>query len=629
MKDFEVKKFYTYRGPNYYLDRQALVFNLSLDREGRRADYYRECVVEKFPRLAEDFPDRVADLFARTLIEVLKMDIDLFVDRHAVSRDGDDHVIAVEYLDSCIAKECVRFTADWFRAMNEEARFDFDTGFGELQEQFNKTLFGGPTIYSLIEAGLKRDIPVLYLHEEDQFMWGYGRKAVRGRSTTFHTDGIKDTEFTTYKDVVKDFLLLCGFPTPDGKNCFHEDDAVDEAHKQGFPVVVKPLAGHKGQGVTTCIESDDGVRKAFKRIVDGAKELGVAFDGALVENQVYGTDHRLLAVDGKCVAALERVPAYVDGNGSDTIEDLIAVENSKEVRLDNARSPLCKINIDDDLKEYLSLQQLSLGSVPKEGERIVLRRVANVSAGGVSINVTDKIHPRNVKLVEDIAKFFAVKCLGIDVLAEDISKPWDEGDFAIIEINAGPGVFMHLAPAIGGSIDVPGAIIESHFKGAKGERIPIISGNRLSQGFASALCARLKEIKPDIEFGSLTSEGVFFNNEYFFKNHHHDNNVKIMLRNPRLDFALFNHTADDIDDYGMVHQGADIVIVDEPKPAETVLERDLLSGGCLVKVGGGRITVSCRNEEMEFGSFADDAEKESLLLDAIDGVVKELVEKYV
>jgi len=629
MKDFEIKKFYTYRGPNYYLDRQALVFNLGLDRDGRRADYYRDRVIEKFPRLGGDYPDRVADLFARVVIELLKMDIDLYVDRHAISRDGDDYVIAVEYLDRRIAKECVQFTADWFRAMNDEATFDFDGGFDTLQKNFDKTFFGGPTIYSLIEAGLKRDIPVLYLHEEDQFMWGYGRKAVRGGSTTFHTDGIKDTEFTTYKDVVKDFLLLCGFPTPAGKNCFHEDDAVKEAHKQGFPVVVKPLAGHKGQGVTTGIESDAGVRKAFKRVVDGAEELGVGFEGALVENQVFGTDHRLLAVDGKCAAALERVPAYVDGNGTDTIENLIAVENSKEVRLDNARSPLCKINIDDDLEEFLSLQELTLDSVPKEGERIFLRRVANISAGGVSINVTDKIHPKNVKLVEDIAKFFSVKCLGIDVLAEDISKPWDEGDFAIIEINAGPGVFMHLAPAIGGSIDVPGAIIESHFKETKGARIPIISGNRLSQRFASALCERLKEIKPDVEFGSLTGEGVFFNNEYFFKNRHHDNNVKIMLRNPKLDFALFNHTADDIDDYGMVHQGADIVIVEDPAPAEMVLERDLLPGGCLIKVGDGRITVSYHKEEMEFGPYESEDEKENLLLEAVDNVVKELVEKYI
>jgi cyanophycin synthetase len=628
MDDFKISKFYTYRGPNYYLNRQALVFNLSLDPEGRPAEFYNDRVVKKFPSIGESCPDRVGELFAQALVNVLKMDIGLFINRWSVSRDGKDHVIAVEYLDGRIAEDAALFVAEWFRAMNAEKDFDFDGGFIALQDEFNKTLFGGPTIYSLVEGGLKRDIPIFFLHEESQFQWGYGRKQLRGRSTTVHTDGIKDTEFTTYKDVVKDFLLLCGFPTPSGKNCFAEDEAVEEAHRQTYPVVLKPLAGHKGQGVTTNIEDDEGVRRAFNRIVASAKAEGVSFDGAIVENQVYGTDHRLLSVGGKFVAALERIPAYIDGDGRETIEALIAIENDKEVRLDNARSPLCKITIDDDLKEYLDLQNITLASVPKEGERIFLRRVANISAGGVSINVTDKIHPRNVKLVEDIAKFFNVTFLGIDVLAGDIAKPWDEDDFSIIEINAGPGVFMHLAPAIGGSIDVPGVFLKNHFKKEKGERIPIIAGNRLTADFAAAVHARLEELSPGIEFGSLTEEGVFFNGARFFKNEHHDDNVKIMLRNPQLGFALFNHTADNINDYGMLHQGADVVILEDPDGSEDILDRDLLEGGALVRITGDTFTVTCRDETIECGPFGNDAEKNGALLEALDKTLQELVEKY-
>ncbi len=628
VNDFKVDKFYSYIGPNSYLDRQALVFNLWLDPEGEGAGFYREKVLERFPDLAEKYPGRVADLFAEVLIRILKMDIDLFVDKYGVSRDGGDRVIAVEFLDRRVTEESVRFTADWFRAMTEGKSFDFDKGFAGLQESFDKTLFGGPTIYSLIEAGLKRSIPVLYLYEENQFMWGYGKKQARGRSTTFHTDSIKDTEFTTYKDVAKDFLLSCGFPTPDGKNCFSEDDAVEEARKQGYPVVVKPLAGHKGQGVTTGIESDNGVRRAFKRVVDGAKEEGVAFEGAIVESQVYGTDHRLLSVDGKFVAALERVPAYVDGDGKNTIKDLIAVENGTTVRLDNARSPLCKIKIDDDLKEYLELQKISLSHVPKEGERVFLRRVANISAGGVSINVTDKIHRKNIKLVEDIAKFFQVMCLGIDVLAKDISVPWDDGDFGIIEINAGPGVFMHLAPAIGDSIDVPGGIMDAHFPKEGSERIPIIAGNRLTGAFADGVYAKLAEIDPAIEFGSLTEEGIRFNGEHFFKNKHHDDNVRIILRNPKLDFALFNHTRRDIMDYGMVHQGADLVIVEGDDRIEEILRRDLLPDGYLVEVGEDGLRITRYGEELETRALAQGAERHAQVLDAVGGIISEIAGKY-
>ncbi len=320
MQDFTVHSFQNFIGPNAFLDRQALVFNLLLDPEGPEVDFYREAVLEKFPVLEAQYPDRVAELYARVLVQVMKMDIDLFINNYAVHGDGGDVMVAVEYLDNLIARNCAEFVADWFRSLNDKSSFDFDAGFQELQEEFDATVFGGPTIYSLIEAGLKRGIPVLYLYEENVFMWGYGKRQVRGRSTTFHTDWIKDTEFTTFKDMVKDFLLMCGFPTPSGRNTFTADDAVAEAHVQGYPVVVKPLAGHKGQGVTTEIKSDGEVRAAFGKIVESCREEGVSFDGAIVEKQIYGTDHRLLTVNGKFVAALERVPAYVDGDGTKSIE---------------------------------------------------------------------------------------------------------------------------------------------------------------------------------------------------------------------------------------------------------------------------------------------------------------------
>ena len=625
-KDFKVSKFYAYSGPNYYLNRQAVVFNLYIDPKGNKVEFYKDEVLEKFPVMKEDFPGSVVDLFAEVLVQVLKMDIDLFINNHSIGEDGEEFVIAVEYLDDLVTEDAVYFVSEWFQTLNEGVNFDFDEKFLQLQDDFDKTLFGGPTLYSLIEAGLKRNIPVFFLKEENQFQWGYGKKQIRGRSTTFHVDGIKDTEFTMFKDMCGEFLEMCGFPTPTGTNTFSEDEAVEVANELGFPVVVKPVAGHKGQGVTTGIESEKEVRKAYQNIISMSEENDVQFEGALVQQQIYGTDHRLLSVGGKFAAALERVPAYVDGNGKDTIEELIRIENDKLVRLDNARSPLCKIKIDDDLKDYLDLQKLSLSSVPKEEERIILRRVANISQGGVSINVTDKIHPKNIKLVEDIAKYFTVTCLGIDVLAKDISKPWDEGDFGIIEVNAGPGVFMHLAPAIGGSIDVPGQIIRHHFPKEGYDRVPIITGNKLTTAFSKLLYEKLKELKTDVEFGSLTEDGVYFNGDYFFKNKDHDQNVKIILRNPKLDFAVFNHNKDDIFDFGTLHEGADIVILENPHYAEETLQRDLLKNGYFVEVKDKEIIVF--QNEKKIGKHKFTENKDEVLLKAIEPFIDGLLKKY-
>lgn len=627
MSDFKVHKFYAYKGPSYYLDRPALVFNLYLDPDGCRVGFYRDAVVAAFPTFDQDYPTSVVDLFCRLLVEVLKCDIDLFVGRCAVTRDGDEYVVAVEYLDEAIAEDAVYLVRDWLSALNRGAGFDFAGGFATLKAAFDKTLYGGPTLYSLVEGAVKRGIPVFYLFEENEFQWGYGRKQVRGRSTTVSVDSIKDTEFTMYKDMVKDFLLMCGFPTPVGRNCFTEEEILAAAERLGFPVVVKPVAGHKGQGVVTGIDAPEGVRAAFQAILQAAQAEGKAFEGAIVEQQVYGTDHRLLAVKGRFVAALERVPAYVDGNGRDSIAHLIEVANATPERADTARSPLCKIKPDTDLQAFLALQGKSLESVPFEGERVFLRRVANISAGGVSINVTDRIHPRNVKMVEDIAAYFGVTCLGIDVLAKDIGKPWDEGDFGIIEINAGPGVFMHLAPALGGSIDVPGKILEAHFPSGQG-RIPILMGNRLGLGFCTLLTAELKARKPDIFVGCLNEVGVFFDGEYFFKNEDHNQNVKIILRRPQVDFAAFMHTTDDLLDAGTFHQGADVVVLDHPSDTEEVLARDLLPGGWLVRVDDASVRLLQGDAELRTIALDAPEARDAALLEILRPCLDELLTRY-
>lgn len=593
--DFFVHKFYTYTGPNYYHNRQAIVFNLYLDPDGPNSSFYKDRVIEKFPSLNENFPDKVVNLFAEVCALVTKMDLNLFVGEFTIDYDEDEYVIALEYLDDRLSKEVVFFVSDWFNALNvDDKNFDFDGKYVELQEEFDKTLYGGPTIYSLIEGGFKKGIHVQYLWEENQFQWGYGKKQRRGRSTIFNTDGIKDTEFTTYKDMVGEFLDMLGFPTPKGKNCFDEDEIVEEAKRLGFPLVVKPVAGHKGIGVTTGIETMEEIKKAFNEIVDAADHGGDVFEGALVQQQIYGHDHRILTIGGKYAACLKRIPAYVIGDGQKSIKELIDIENQKEIRADTARSPLAKINLDKVMVDFLHLQGLTADSVPKEGQEIVLRRVANISAGGVSINVTKDIHPENIELVETIGTYFDVTCMGIDVLAKDISKSWRDGDFGIIEINAGPGVFMHLAPAEGGSIDIPEKIMEYHFGTAKGyDRIPIIVGNNISDNLILKLENQLKEYKQDLYSGSLRKDGVFLKDVYVTNNPDHDKNVQIILRNPKLDVAILNHTKDDIFDYGMLHEGSDIAIIDNADYAEEILMRDLFADGYLVEI------VTSKKEESE------------------------------
>jgi cyanophycin synthetase len=583
--DFAVGKFYVYHGPNYYLDRGAVVFNLHLDPDGLGVEHYLPAIAARYPEVAAAAPQRVATLFAETLQAIVRLDMELLISGYDISRDGDEFVIAMAYLDADTVEEAAVLTADWLRALTIGEPFDFATPYAVVKKLFDRSVYGGPTAYALIEAGLKRGIPTFYLPVEREMQWGYGRKQLRGRSTVLHRDGIKDTEFTTFKDDVKDFLDQFGFPTPGGTTCADLEEALAEAQRLSYPVVAKPVAGHKGEGVFTNLADAPSLSQAFAAI-KAQLEGTDGPDGVIVERFITGNDHRLLTVDGRFAAALERVPAYVDGNGTDSIDVLIAAENTRPERADHARAPLARIIVDDDLVQFISGQNLTLQSVPEAGRRVVLRRVANISAGGVSIDATGRIHPDNIALCEDIARYFAVTCLGIDVLADDIAKSWRQSSFAIIEINAGPGVFMHLVPAMGEPIDVPGMLMAAHFKpGPEASRIPIIAGHNLSKALCERIRAALIGLAPTLNVAALTAEGLHHNGRFLCANPHHDVNVMLALRDPRLDFALFSHDKDAWLDYGSFHQGADLAVLNGPHPVEAYcLRRDVLQDGHLIEV---------------------------------------------
>jgi cyanophycin synthetase len=575
MSLLRVDRVRSFDGPNVLLPVKAVCFALevaerphSVGEIARGLEYYLSGAEHWHPR-------GIAHLFALTVLEIQKLDMELYVGQYAVYETiGRQWDLAVEMIDGLTGREAVYLAQDLLNALYERKPLDFDARFGELQQAFDKSLFGGPTIYSIVEAARSAKIPTFYLPIENQFQWGYGSKQVRGRSTTISRDGIKDTEFTCYKDRVKEFLEYAGFPVPKGGICFSIREAVNAADDIGFPLVVKPVSGHKGQGVTTNITTKADIERAAQALLDAGVK-----DGFIVEEQISGFDHRLLTVAGEFIAALKREPAFVIGNGRSTIEELIDEENRTFVRRDNARSPLTKIRIDDDLLDYLRLQKIRPTSVPSLGEKVFLRRVANISAGGVSINVTTDTHPDNRQLAEAVAAFLRVHCLGIDILADDISKSWRKSPLAIIEINAGPGVFMHLAPAQGGSINAPGAIIRSLFPSRRASRIPILVFAHLSTEVRDVLQDMIREDHRALKTGCASHEGVFVDSAFLTVQQSQWAQVSILLRHEHLDMAILEYEEKDIMEDGLRYDGADIVSLMNASPVQRVLCRDVEENG--------------------------------------------------
>jgi cyanophycin synthetase len=594
-RSFTVSHRKTYLGPSIELDHQAIVLEMT-DYDGIDASGLWPEIVRQLPELQNEAPPAgFPELFARAIIQVQQLGMDLFATKWSAREKDGRAIVAVQYVDGRTGELCVDFVEDWIRHILEGRSFRFKNRYEEIGYVFNKSSFGGPTIYSIIEAGYRAGLPMFYLKSEDVFQWGQGRKQLRGRSTVLHRDSIKDTELTMYKDRAKEFLDDLGFPVPRGTIVFNVSDAHKAAADIGYPVVTKPVAGHKGQGVTTGIQNPHEVEMGFQVARDASDNMA---DGIIVEKMVTGTDHRLLTVKGSFVAALQRIPAYVTGDGSHTIEQLIEIENDRPERADTPRSPLGKIKIDDNLVQFIRDKGLSLAAVPKSGEVVVLRRVANISAGGVSINVTDIIHPLNVKLAEDVAKFLNVHALGIDLLAEDISKPWTESPCSIIEINAGPGVFMHLVPAQGQSINVPDLILKAHFPTVNSARIPTLVFNRLDSDLAERLTAFALGKDGVEEVGAACEAGVFFNNRFFSKRPEQNCNIRNMMRNTQMDVALIEYCEQGIVSEGLYHWGADAVVLVDPTETERrTLTRDLLPGGIIVEADTGKKTLRVSSAE--------------------------------
>lgn len=588
---FDIFNLRHYIGPNPYLDRAALVFDFALTGylEPRPLEDYIALISKRYPHLHEETFDSFAALFTRTVSEVGKLDMGLHLDHWAV-KPYRNHVIAsVQTLHARSQRAVVYAIWDWFEAITQHEEFIFEAQMKTLQDMFRRSVYGGPTVYALLRAADHRDIPTFYLWDEGLMQYGYGKKQVRGVATTFDGDSHLDSDFTTRKDDCKAFLHTLGFPVPQGSVVTRESEALSVADQVGYPVAVKPVAGHKGIGVTADVQNAEELQFAFARAVDAIPEHQPV--EIIVEKSIKGSDFRLLCVNGRFVAATERRPASVTGDGHSTIAQLIDQENSKPERSDSPTSPMGKIQADEAMEMYLNEQGLTLDSVIDNGRVVYLRKVANLSVGGLSIDATRTVHPDNIILAQDVAQHFKLTCLGIDVIAQNLAKSWKSGNFGILEINAAPGISMHLRPAIGESVDVPSHILETFFESSEDSRIPIITFNRVSVQDLQETIDHILLQHPDWVIGAVCQNAVFINRSEKVLNSDYNSNVQSLLRNPRLDLLIAEYGEEALEREGMFYYGSNMVVLDNPTETENILTRDTFDDTTVVVKEGNNVSI--------------------------------------
>ena len=324
----------------------------------------------------------------------------------------------------------------------------------------------GPSTASLVRAAEDRGIPWLRLNQYSLVQFGHGRFQERIQATTTGNTSNIAVELASDKEETNAILRDLGLPVPKQFIVRSASQAVRAAERIGYPVVLKPLAGNHGRGVSINLRAPEEVEVAFEK----AREHGRS---VVVESYIEGFDHRLVVIDGKLVAAAKRVPGHVVGDGKHSIEALVDIVNSDPRRGVGHEKVLTRLEFDHQAERLLKKLGYDKDTVPKEGEIVYLRSTANLSTGGTAIDVTDVIHPDNREMAVRAVKAIGLDIGGVDFLTNDITESYRDAGGGICEINAGPGFRMHVAPSEGTPRDVGGAVIDMLFPPDSPSRIPI------------------------------------------------------------------------------------------------------------------------------------------------------------
>ena len=386
------------------------------------------------------------------------------------------YTVVFQYRDQEVGREAGRLGLDLLHhllptELRPESTPGEDWDFQEARDEFiryaqNRAL--GPSTASLVKAAEERDIPWIRLNRYSLVQFGHGKFQHRIQATTTGTTSNIAVDLASDKEETNALLRDLGLPVPEQRLVYSAQTAVKAAERIGFPVVVKPLRGNHGRGVSIGMASPGDVEVAFEK----AREHGRA---VVVERYVAGLDHRLLVVNGELVAAAKRVPGHVVGDGRHTVEELVEEVNRDPRRGIGHEKVLTRLELDHQAQRLLSQKGYTAETIPADGEVVYLRSTGNLSTGGTAVDVTDIIHPDNREMAIRAIKGIGLDIGGVDFLTSDISKSYRETGGAICEINAGPGFRMHVAPSEGTPRDVAGPVIDMLFPPGTPSRVPIAS----------------------------------------------------------------------------------------------------------------------------------------------------------
>lgn len=412
----------------------------------------------------------------------------------------------------------------------------------------------GPSTASIVNAAVKRNIPFKKI-AGGYILLGQGKYQKRIAASILETTSNISVDIAGDKETTKQLLDNAMIPVPRGVLIRSEEGLGNIVKKLGFPLVIKPLNGHQGKGITSDITEYETLYAAFRL----AKQHS---DSVIVEKHIKGNDYRFLVVGNKFIAASKRTPACVTGDGKSTIQQLIDEVNKDPRRGEGHGKVLTKITVDDNTTDLLASKNMTVYTVPGKGECVFLKDTANLSTGGTAEDVTDVVHPDNILLAERAAMIIGLDVCGIDIMATDVTTPISANGGAVLEVNAAPGLRMHIAPAEGEPRNVGDPIVDLLFPGNSTGRIPIIAVTGTNgKTTTSRLMAYIVD-REGFNVGFTSTDGIYLKDKQIFKGDcSGPKSTKVILQEPSVDFAVLECARGGIIRSGLAFDQCDVAIV--------------------------------------------------------------------
>ena len=558
-------------GANVYSHRPVLLMKLDLgtlvERESREFEGFNERLAAILPGLANHhcsfgapggFLTRLEEgTYFGHIVEHVALEL---TDLAGIGRShgktrhdsGSVYNVAIEFRAEKASTYLLEQAVSLVEAALREQPFDVAPVWGKAK-QLVLDAETGPTTRSITEAAERRNIPCRRDGTGNRIQLGYGKHLHYVQAAmTAKTSSIA-VELAQDKEDTKDRLRFHGIPVPTGKIVYTLKEANKAAAEIGTPVAVKPLTGRQGMAVSLEVSTPEEMKVAFK----AAQEFS---ESVLVEEMFSGLNYRVVVVGGRMVAASERLLPHVIGDGGNSIRHLIEKENKNPLRGDGHEKPLTKIKVDNDVITHLQHAGMTLDSIPKRNERVILSSRSNLSIGATAEDVTEKVHPTIARMCERAARVIGLDVCGVDLVIPDISAPISSG--GVIEVNASPGFRMHHYPSAGEPRDVGQAVIDSLFPPGTPSRIPIISITGTNGKTTVTRMIGHVLSKTGLCVGMTTTDGIYIDGERVVDGDTTGpQSAKVVLSDPAVEAAVLETARGGIVRRGLGYDWSDIGVM--------------------------------------------------------------------